>query len=241
MKKIGFLILSILLIGLTTCSTKKEPTKVEDPRLVTHIVDPTNGNLKFYWKNKSGEHYANFKNLKSALEKDGKELTFAVNGGMFTPNFFPQGLFIENGILQNGLNSKDGNGNFYMHPNGIFYLKKDNTAVVSQRSDFQLSDQITYATQSGPMLVINGKIHPKLTDGSKNLHIRNGVGILPSGEILFAMSKEKINFYDLASFFKSHGCQNALYLDGFVSKTYLPSKNQTQTDGNFGVIIAETK
>ena len=89
------------------------------------------------------------------------------------------------------------------------------------------------------MLLIDGHIHPKLTKGSSNLHIRNGVGVLPDGKLIFAMSKEKINFYDFATFFKNNGCQNALYLDGFVSRTYLPSKNWEQMDGNFGVIIAE--
>jgi uncharacterized protein YigE (DUF2233 family) len=74
---------------------------------------------------------------------------------------------------------------------------------------------------------------------SKNTHIRNGVGILPSGNILFAMSKERINFYNFASFFKSKGCKNALYLDGFVSRTYLPEKGWEQEDGAFGIIIAE--
>lgn len=91
------------------------------------------------------------------------------------------------------------------------------------------------------MLVIDGNLHKKLTKGSKNLHIRNGVGVLPNGNLLFAMSKEKINFYDFASFFQKNGCKNALYLDGFVSKTYLPEKNYKQDDGNFGVIIGIIK
>ena len=91
------------------------------------------------------------------------------------------------------------------------------------------------------MMVIDGRIHPKFVKGSKNLNIRNRVGILPDGSVLFAMSKEKVNFYDFALFFKTHGCENALYLDGFVSRTYLPSKKWEQVEGDFGVIIAEVK
>jgi uncharacterized protein YigE (DUF2233 family) len=90
------------------------------------------------------------------------------------------------------------------------------------------------------MLLINNVIHPAFKDGSTNVNIRNGVGILPNGNIVFAMSKEAINFYEFAKYFKSLGCQNALYLDGFVSKTYLPEKKWIQTDGDFGVIIAVT-
>ena len=99
---------------------------------------------------------------------------------------------------------------------------------------------IMYATQSGPMLVINNNIHPVFVKGSKNLHVRNGVGVLPDGKLLFAMSKDVITLYDFAEFFKSHGCKNALYLDGFVSRTYLPKEKWEQLDGNFGVIIGET-
>ena len=102
-----------------------------------------------------------------------------------------------------------------------------------------MSDEVAYATQSGTMLVIDGTLHPAFTKGSANVHIRNGVGVLPDGRLLFAMSKQKINFYDFASFFKNKGCQQALYLDGFVSRTYLPEQNWVQIDGHFGVLIAE--
>lgn len=91
------------------------------------------------------------------------------------------------------------------------------------------------------MLVIDGKLHPKFNEGSKNLNIRNGVGILPNGNVLFAMSKKKINFYDFAQYFKKLGCKNALYLDGFVSRTYLPSKGYKTNGGKFGVIIGVVK
>jgi uncharacterized protein YigE (DUF2233 family) len=90
------------------------------------------------------------------------------------------------------------------------------------------------------MLVIEGQIHPALKEGSTNLNIRNGVGILPGNKVIFAMSKQEVNFYDFANYFKSMGCKNALYLDGFVSRTYLPSKDWIQTDGDFGVIIGVT-
>jgi uncharacterized protein YigE (DUF2233 family) len=91
------------------------------------------------------------------------------------------------------------------------------------------------------MLVINGKIHPAFKKGSTKLNIRNGVGILPNNNVVFAISKTEINFYDFAEYFQQLGCKNALYLDGFVSRMYLPEKNWTQTDGNFGVLIGVTK
>ena len=91
------------------------------------------------------------------------------------------------------------------------------------------------------MLVIDGAIPAIFKQGSANLNIRNGVGILPDGRVILAMSKSAINFYDFANYFRSIGCKNALYLDGFISRTYLPEKNWVQTDGDFGVIIGVTR
>ena len=163
-----------------------------------------------------------------------------MNGGMYLTDFSPQGLYIENGVkLKKINNTKTAYGNFYMQPNGVFYINKDGTGSVCKSSDYKDSSLVNFATQSGPMLLINGNLHHKFTKGSKNTHIRNGVGILANGNLLFAMSKKKINFYDFASYFKSKGCKNALYLDGFVSRTYLPSENWKQEGGAFGIIIAE--
>ena len=128
-----------------------------------------------------------------------------------------------------------------MKPNGIFYLLNDYTPGICETEFFDEKQDILYATQSGPLLLLDGEIHPRFMKGSSNIHIRNGVGILPNGNLIFAMSKVKINFYDFASYFRDKGCKNALYLDGFVSRTYLPSENWVQTDGTFGVITGQVK
>lgn len=222
-----------------------ENYQIDESRILMYEVNPKEQKLDFYWKDSAGKNYENFGILKKSLQKQNKELVFAVNGGMFKRDLSPQGLFIQNKkTLFKADTIQKGYGNFYMQPNGIFYLTKENNPVVCTTKDFLKKDNkqnIKYATQSGPMLLIDGQLHSKFQKGSSNLNIRNGVGILSNGNILFVMSKEEINFYDLATFFKQKGCKNALYLDGFVSKTYLPSKNWQQTDGIFGVIIAETK
>jgi uncharacterized protein YigE (DUF2233 family) len=233
----------ILLLGMiTVCSAQGPDTLTDDFNILSDVVDPNRQALKFYWKDKHGNNYGNFKNLKSALEKQNKKLVFATNGGMYNKHLSPQGLYIENGITLAPLDTAEkGYGNFYLQPNGIFYLTGDGKAAISTTASFINPGNIQYATQSGPMLLIKGDIHPKFVKHSKNRQIRSGVGILPNGDILFSMSKRKINFYDFASYFKQRGCKNALYLDGFVSRMYIPSKNWKQTDGDFAVIIAVTK
>ena len=237
-KIVLFSILIIAIIGILAFTQSKKTT---DKNILYHTVDLTKQELKFYWKNEKNAHFKNFQNLINWAESSSKTVTFAMNGGMFKKDFSPQGIYIENGILKSNIDTlKNGYGNFYMQPNGIFCITNDYKGIICKTTDFE-NKEIKYATQSGPLLVINGKIHSKFKNGSKNLNIRNGVGILPNGKLLFAMSKQKINFYDFAIYFKNRGCKNALYLDGFVSKTYLPEKKWYETGGEFGVIIAEIK
>lgn len=243
MKTNRILIFIGILLSLSSFYFVKEAIYiVDESKFITYQVDPDNMDLQLYWKNDQGQNFRNFKNLKAELEKKDKDLVFAMNGGMYLKDRSPQGLYIEKGQLKKAMNLKNSDyGNFYMKPNGVFYISKSKVPVVCETSQLKDYHGVEYATQSGPMLLIDGELHPQFIKGSKNLNIRNGVGILPNGQVLFAMSKEKVNFYDFATFFKQNDCQNALYLDGFVSRTYLPSKNWNQQDGNFGVIIGVTE
>lgn len=233
MKSIRFFgFLFLLVAGFSAFTTAND-------QIISFTVDLKKQDLQLYWKNDDGRPLRNIQNLKSYVERKGKTLLFAANAGMYQQDNSPLGLFIQNGETLSPLNTRSANGNFYLKPNGVFYIV-GNRAFISTTENFKSNDKIKYATQSGPMLVIDGKIHPAFRQGSVNGNIRNGVGILPDGKIVFAMSKSEINFYDFAKYFQDLGCENALYLDGFVSRTYLPEKNWTQTDGNFGVMIGVT-
>ena len=232
----------ILCLGLSFIWAPTSKKSLSDTDVVSYVVDLQKEDLKFYWRDNAKQNFRNAGRLKAALQKQGKELVFAMNGGMYLKDGSPQGLYIENGKTLKKVNTtQTAYGNFYMQPNGIFYLTKSKQGVVCKTSRFKPNPDILFATQSGPMLLIDGKLHPKFRDGSKNVHIRNGVGVLPDGKLLFAMSKERVNFFDFATYFKTKGCKQALYLDGFVSRTYHPKQKWTQLDGNFGVIIGVTK
>jgi len=241
LQRIGKIILLSLLLLLTAGLIAFTTTQNSiDDKILAYTVDTKTEDLQLYWKNDKGETLKSIKNLKNYVESKNLTLTFAMNGGMFNKDFSPQGLFIQNKKTFTDLDTSEGNGNFYLKPNGVFYLTTDNVPFICKTKDFTDNGKIKYATQSGPMLVIDGQIHSAFKNGSTNLNIRNGVGILTDNRIVFAMSKKEINFYDFAKYFQSLGCKNALYLDGFVSRTYLPEKSWTQTDGNFGVIIGLT-
>lgn len=239
-KKILLLLIFLLAASAATIVLARKHYVQEDQRFVEYSVDPKKQPLQLYWKDDKNERFGSIQHLKQWLEENKIKLVFAMNGGMYKPGGTPQGLFIENGTLRSPLDTSTGSGNFYLKPNGVFYLTKDNVPAICKTTDFFKNGQIKYATQSGPMLVMDGEIHPAFTAGSTNLNVRNGVGITKDNKVVFAMSKKEINFFDFATYFKSIGCTNALYLDGLISRTYLPGKNWTQVDGNFGVIIAVT-
>jgi uncharacterized protein YigE (DUF2233 family) len=220
----------------------EESLKYEESRIVSHIVDPKKSELKLYLKDDNGSILNTFANLKKHLKKQNKKLLFAMNAGMYMENSMPLGLYVENGKRIKKTNRvKKAYGNFYMQPNGIFFITKKGNAYIKKTTDFRLKKYVNFATQSGPMLLIDGKMHPRFMKGSKNIHIRNGVGILEDGRVLFAISTELINFYDFAMFFKKNGCKNALYLDEAISDIYLPFKHEGYSHSRFGVMVAEVK
>jgi uncharacterized protein YigE (DUF2233 family) len=247
MRLVYITIFSALYIGCTSSAKteiSEQQQKLAHPAEValfqSYEINVKQGNLHMHWLGETKEPLQTFQRLKQHTNKQGQELKFAMNGGMYLEDYSPQGLYIEKGKTVSTLNTKKSDyGNFYLAPNGVFYITKDLHTVVCKTEDFTRNSNIEYATQSGPMLLIDSTIHPKFTDGSKNVHIRNGVGILPNGNPLFAISTKPVNLYDFADYFRQLGCKNALYLDGFVSRMYLPAQGIEQMDGKFGVLIAE--
>jgi len=219
-------------------SCKKENPINSD--FIIYQTNSKNDKVTLFWKNDKNEPLKNIKNLKEFTDSKSENLKFAMNGGMFIKNNIPKGLYIENYQKLNEIDTLSSEGNFYLKPNGIFYITTSNDYKILTSEKFRFNSEIKYATQSGPMLIVDGKVNSIFQKKSKNLNIRNGVGILKNGEVVFAMSKKKINFYDFAELFKNLGCQNALYLDGFVSRSYFPKEKWIQEDGDFGVMIGVT-
>lgn len=235
MKFIAFAILILVFFVFASGSINSD---FDNNEFMSYTCNPKTSRIELFWKDKNGKILKSFSNLKTEVESGNQKLLFAMNAGMYMENNSPLGLYIENGHEIRKVNEAEAkSGNFYLKPNGVFYLTKNKEAKVMETSKFKKTNAIEFATQSGPMLLIDGEIHPAFNKGSENLNIRNGVGILPNNHVIFAISKVPVNFYDFAMYFKNLGCKNALYLDGFVSRAYIPEKNWVQMDGNFGVMI----
>ena len=180
---------------------------------------------------------------KLASERD-KQLLFAMNAGMYERDRSAKGLFITQGKVFRPLDTLSaGYGNFYMQPNGVFVLDSSHHAYVVTTEAYQLladSVAVAYATQSGPMMLVDGEMNPLFNDGSPNRHIRNAVGVTPDNEVVFAISARPVTFFELSSFLLDQGCVDALYLDGAISQMYAPELGlQNLEAGNhLGPIIA---
>jgi uncharacterized protein YigE (DUF2233 family) len=203
-----------------------------------HEVDPKKDDLQMFLKFSNGVYIHDFTGLQTYLDGKGEKLLFAANGGMFQPDFSPCGLLVENGTEISPLNTNDGQGNFYMKPNGVFLINQKHEARVVSAANY--ADELTpavWATQSGPMLVLRGDINPDFNASSKNVNIRSGVGVRKDGVAVFAISQKPVNFYDFASLFADKlKCSNALFLDGTISAFYYPGLKEKGPRG-FGPMI----
>jgi len=167
-----------------------------------------------------------FASVAEGAAQRGEALAMIVNGGMYRPDHRAQGLLVIDGqTLSPRDTATAGYGNFYLQPNGIFALDSSGRGYVIPTQRYPgLADSVDIhdATQSGPMMLVDSAINPLFTDGSPNLHIRNAVGIRPDGEVIFAISAQPCTFFDLSLVLLRQGCTDALYLDGAISRMYVP-------------------
>ena len=202
-------------------------------------VDLEAQRLDLFWRDEEAVPYKTFSALEAWLAERGRKLVFAMNAGMYMEDYSPVGLYVELGEELRPLNLARGDSNFCMLPNGVFAITDSGAAVVESSTYPTIKDQTSLATQSGPMLVIDGKLHPKFGPNSTSRHVRNGVGVVSPEHVVFAISEELVNFHEFATFFRDElGCDNALYLDGSVSSLYSTALDRNDRKTNLGPIIA---
>jgi prepilin-type processing-associated H-X9-DG protein len=189
---------------------------------------PGEGAIETFSLAPDGSPLGSFGALETMLTAEGRKLAFAMNGGMFGTDLKPIGLYVEDGKLAKKLNRRSGYGNFHLKPNGVFYVKDGKAFVLETEAFAKAKPKPDFATQSGPMLVINGKIHPKISAKGTSRKIRNGVAVTEDGAVIFAISESYVTFFQFASLFRDTlGARNALFLDGSVSSLYAPELNRS--------------
>jgi uncharacterized protein YigE (DUF2233 family) len=136
-------------------------------------------------------------------------------GGMYHPDNSPVGLYIEEGRELVRANTNAGPGNFHMTPNGVFYLTGEVAGILETRSFIKQKPQVDFATQSGPMLVIDGEVNARFVRYGGSRKYRVGVGNRDRNSVVFAISESEVSFGEFARLFRDRlRCKNALFLDG---------------------------
>jgi uncharacterized protein YigE (DUF2233 family) len=196
--------------------------------------------LQLFWRDDAGQPYQNFAVLRDALAKKGKTLEFAMNGGMYKPDFSPVGLFVSDGRELVPLNRHRSFGNFSQQPNGVFLVDDRGARLLATDDYWEQKPQPLLATQSGPMLVHQGAITTSevMQPQSQSRRVRNGVCAPTPGEAVFVITESAVTFYEFAQYFLERlHCGEALYLDGSVSSVYAPQLGRVDHWFNMGPIV----
>ena len=236
MLRIAALFALLLPLPQVAAATACSNSRFENTSFTTCEVDLSD-DLRIFHSGPSGP-LGSFTAVNAALSAEGKTLGFAMNGGMFHADRAPVGLLIEQGRKTSQIVTAEGPGNFGLLPNGVFCIG-NRFAVVESRAFARKPSNCRFATQSGPMLVIGGKLHPRLIPDSDSTYIRNGVGVSADGRrAVFAISNERVNFHRFARFFRDAlGLRDALYFDGKISRLYAPALRRNDFGFAMGPIV----
>ncbi|WP_416884195.1 phosphodiester glycosidase family protein [Marivita sp.] len=202
-------------------------------------VDPRVDDLRLFLDAPSGEKYGQFSTIEGALAEQGKTLTFGMNAGMYHDDRSPVGHYVEDGTEIMRVIPNAGPGNFGLLPNGIFCIGDGRADVIETLAYEAERPNCRYATQSGPMLVIDGDLHPRFLEDSDSRYIRNGVGTSEDGtRVVFVISDQSVTFHEFGRIFRDDlGLPNALFLDGSISRLHAPQLNRSDFGRWMGPIV----
>lgn len=206
------------------------------------VCDPGRGRIELIAADKGKAATRRLSELETSLGPRTATVAFAMNAGMYDEDGRPIGLAIVEGRQAHAINRRKGSGNFHLMPNGVFQVRGDGHAEIITSDKWQPSAAIRLATQSGPMLVIDGALHPAFSADGSSRYIRNGVGIAPDGRPRFVISDDAVSLGKFARFFRDRlKCRNALFLDGTVSALWDPANYRSDVTKPLGPIIVAFK
>lgn len=239
MRALAIWALALCCAAQTAQSVPCEEVAFRDDAYVVCTVDVEKDRLSLFLRDDEGRIYGQFSNINEELGNTGAQLAFAMNAGMYHEDRSPVGLYVENGTELRGVVASAGPGNFGLLPNGVFCISDGRADVLETTRYLNETPDCKYATQSGPMLVIDGALHPRFLEDGTSKFIRNGVGTTPDGQIAyFVISQNAVNFHTFGSFFRDHlTVDSALYFDGKISRLYAPSLSRSDFGFSLGPIV----
>ncbi|MEM8577732.1 MAG: phosphodiester glycosidase family protein [Pseudomonadota bacterium] len=210
----------------------------EGVRYTTCTVDLRTEKLRLFLNGPDGP-LGEFRAVDEALRKEGARLDFAMNAGMYHGDRSPVGHYVEDGEEVMRVVPGPGPGNFGLVPNGVLCIGPDRADVIETQAFLARDPDCTHATQSGPMLVIDGALHPRFLEDGTSRYVRNGVGTSADGQTAhFVISGSAVNFHSFGRFFRDAlGVPQALYFDGNVSRLHAPQIGRSDLGRRMGPIV----
>ncbi|AXT27985.1 hypothetical protein D1823_16285 [Ruegeria sp. AD91A] len=211
----------------------------DDKRYTVCEVDAETEDLRLFLNDENGDLLGHFSSVNEALAPGGERLAFAMNAGMYHDDRSPVGHYVENGKEVMRVISNPGPGNFGLLPNGVFCIREGRADVYETLDFLDQAPDCRYASQSGPMLVINGELHPRFLPDSTSLYVRNGVGTSADGtRVVFAISEDYVTFHEFGRLFRDVlETPNALFFDGNISRMYDRANNRSDVGFSLGPIV----
>lgn len=233
-----FLTLALLALPGLAAAVTCEYTSYETNRFTLCTVDVTNENLRLFLRDDQGAILGQFRDVANSLS-DGETLTFAMNAGMYHADRGPVGHYVENGVQEMRLLTGASKGNFGLLPNGVFCINDTRADVIETLAFARIKPSCNHATQSGPMLVIDGVLHPRFLVDSTSRFRRNGVGTSADGKTAyFVISRSAVTFHEFGRYFRDVlQTPNALFFDGKISRLYAPQINRNDPGFLLGPIV----
>jgi len=213
-----------------------EPVRFEDVVFTHCVADPAQHRVRMVL---GSPPYRSLAKFSASRPENAPRVAFAMNAGMYDGEGQPIGYYVQDRDRLKELNRNDGSGNFHLKPNGVFY-GTGGTWRIKTTEDFYstVGDRPDFGTQSGPMLVIDGAIHPQISEDGPSKRIRNGVGVDSEGKAHFAITARPVSFGQFARFFQNVAkTPNALYLDGSVSSLWDPARGRMDTRADLGPLV----
>jgi uncharacterized protein YigE (DUF2233 family) len=211
----------------------------EGSRFIVCTYDARRDELRLASRGADTAYLRGFERLAADLGRDARRLRFAMNAGMYNDAGAPIGLFIAEGQEQHGISLGEGPGNFHMMPNGVFWQNENGAVHIDTSHDYAAEPRAArWATQSGPMLVIDGELHPRIQHDGPSRNIRNGVGVRNERVAYFVISSGVVSFGRFARFFRDElDCEDALFLDGSVSSLWAPELERQDGNQELGPLV----
>jgi uncharacterized protein YigE (DUF2233 family) len=204
-------------------------------------IDLREHTLRLFYSDAEGRPLKSFRSLELLLHEQQQALVLGMNAGMFHSDYTPVGLLVIEGRELQPLNLQSGAGNFFLQPNGVLVLSDGEAGIIESQRYPALASKARFATQSGPLLVSDGVIHPDINADGTSTYIRNGVGLIDEHRVVLAITEEPVSLHEFATLFRDHlNCSNALYLDGSISSLFAADLQRCDALHSFGPMLAVT-